>query len=135
MTRRPGSAQPIRIVWGAILGSVLMYGIVAWAVAGAPEIASPDSFVVGLYLAGGAICVLSFFLPRFISPAEAATSSDTSNGVMRASIIQWAMLEAAAVLGLVAGLLRENSFFYFPMGAVAFLGILLSRPISDDSRF
>ena len=112
-----------------------MYGVLAWAIAGPATLADPDTTVVGLYLAAAALCILSFFVPRLISSRGSSLAEERAAGAMRASIVQWAMLEAVAILGLVAGLLRENSFFYFPLGVVAFLGILLSRPTSDDSHF
>ncbi|HEY0592330.1 MAG TPA: hypothetical protein VGF40_11225 [Thermoanaerobaculia bacterium] len=132
----------LRIIWGSLLMSIAIYGVVAAVVAKtmtatvAGGAANPIVLVLGV--AALVMAVMAIFVPRAamrrggerapIAPPDPSAPPSVPPNVFTALIIRWAMLEAVAILGLVAALIIADPRAFIPLGAVAIAGMLLSYP-------
>lgn len=142
----PGSLQTVQLFWVALFAAVLVYGAIAWLVAG--ESVSPvgqrledwlrNPVALALYLLGVADFILAFVIPRMIprlrpraeapAPTAAPSAFAIPHEVTTALIVRYAMLETAAILGLVAALLLRDWRLYLGLGGLSLVGFLLSFP-------
>jgi hypothetical protein len=131
------------LMHAAMMCAVIMYGVMAYAVAEG-EPAAPPAIDHGAMLAiAGAIAAacaaLSFYLrARRMPPRDAAPDSLTFDlrvlesppgkaalvRLRTALVLSWALSEAVAIAGLAVALLFHDTRDYAPFGAVA-LGLLL----------
>jgi hypothetical protein len=137
-----------RIIWLAIAMSVVIYGIVAFVATPRSE---PRAFaelfrqplVLILHAAGFAMFVTAFVLPSVLlslartkakSTPQPTTEIRITSETMRALIIRFALLEAPAILGLVAAFLSIDWRLVLPLGLLSLAGLLVSYPGEDMLR-
>jgi hypothetical protein len=147
----PAAVRAIRTIWMAILGSLLIYAMVLYLAVGErstePLAAHfANTTVLVLHLAGFATfvmgMVMSSRLLRGSMNAEARPGSPplpTSEVVVTARtrvalIIRWALMESAAIFGLLAAFLMREPLLFLPLGALGAIGILASYPSDDRLR-
>lgn len=132
----------LRIIWGSLLMSIAIYGVVAAVVAKtmtatvAGGAANPIVLVLGVVAL--MMALMAIFVPRAamrrseergsIAPPDPSAPPSVPPNVFTALIIRWAMLEAVAILGLVAALITADPRAFIPLGVVAIAGMLLSYP-------
>jgi hypothetical protein len=113
----------LRILWLALTTSIVLYGVIAYVVV--PMGAQPfddamsNPMILALHIAGLGMFVMSFV-------ASSVLLKNSNRRV--ASIIRWAMIEAAAVFGLVAAFLSQDLRLFLPLGALAIAGMFMAYP-------
>ena len=134
------------VMHAAMMSSVIMYGVVAYAVAESDAYARPaidHDLVRGLAAAVGAVCAaLSFVVRTRLSPPRKPGDGGTfplellraPHGraallkLRGALIATWALVEAVAIAGLVPALLYQDTADYAPFGAAALILLLVHAP-------
>lgn len=154
--RRAPTLQVVQIMWMAMTVSVLIYGGLAFYVAGTLAAARDTSgagaqdpysnpIVVVLHLAGFAALAMGFFVPGRIvrasrtndplaPPPEPGAPFVLSLAVMRATVVRFAMYEAAAVMGLVLAMVTATPFLFLPLGLLSLSALLMAFPSEDRLR-
>ena len=116
------------MIWIALLMSVVIYGVVAFAVvpAGDGSIVARilgDPILIALHVIG--------FMMVTMSAVMFATLSRRAGPKQTAFIIRWAMTESAAVLGLIAAFFGNDARLFFPLGVLAVAGMLIAFPTRE----
>ena len=123
--------------------SVFFYSVLAFMLVPAGGQPLADAFrnptVMILYMVGAGMFLLSFVIPMIMrrseppSPASPAgpRSEIVDPRARTIMIIRWAMIEAAAVFGLLAAFLTPDARLALPLGALALVGMFLTFP-SDE---
>ena len=113
----------LKLIWLALLMSIVLYGVIAFVIVPVGEqsfdAAFADPVILVLHLAGLGMLAMSF--------AAASVFRKRSN-LRTASIIRWAMIESAAVFGLLAAFLGQDVRVFLPLGALAVAGMVLAYP-------
>ncbi len=125
----------LRIMWAGLLGSVALYGVIAFVVAPPRADADPsawpsDPVVLALHLAGFAALAGSFIVPPALARRRAA---DPEVVARQTWVLRWALLESAGVFGLIVALVLRDARGFVLLGALSILGLLLAFPRTDDS--
>ena len=131
----PGQKGVLPILWGAIVTSLVLYGVIAFLVVPPRPEVDPgswtgDPLVVGLHLAGLAGIAGSFIVPPAIARRQTAQPDVAQR---QAWILRWALLESAGVFGLIAALLLRDARAFLLLGALSFVGLLLAFPRSEGN--
>ena len=134
------------VMHAAMMTSVIMYGVVSYAVAEGEPYARPaidHDLVRAICAAVAAVCAaLSFVVRAKLLPARALGEGYTfplerlRAGPGRAAllklrsalIVTWALVEAVAIAGLVPALLYQDTADYAPFGAAALVLLLIHAP-------
>ena len=126
--QNPGFVQ--KIIWGALTFSQLVYlGIALFVASPTPEqIASMEEkstamiyFGIGLMEIGAAV----FLMPKVLNVPE---NPKDSNELRVPRIVQWAMIESAMILGLVAAFQGAPQVVPIGLFVVAVVGMLKTFP-------
>ena len=137
-----------RIIWLAIAMSVVIYGIVAFFATPRNEPRTfgelfRDPLVLILHAAGFAMFVTAFVLPSVllnVARAKGNSKPQPTREVritpeaMKTLVIRFALLEAPAILGLVAAFLSIDWRLVLPLGILSLAGLLVSYPGEDMLR-
>ena len=118
----PDEKAQLKILWFALLMSIVLYGVIAFLIVPMGTqtfnalFANPTILI--LHLAGLAVFATSFLIPSILKTTNVRTTS----------IIRWAMIESAAVFGLLAAFLGQDVRLFLPLGALAIAGMVLAYP-------
>jgi hypothetical protein len=148
------SLRVARILWGALLGSMAIYVVIAnvivhdqahGATVPMPELASAPAqqpLVLVLAVVSLVELVVGLFLRGRMMPPRRKTSDSPRGDVHKAlqrlrvaEIIGWAFCEAIAINGLLLTMLSYEpafSFVFTGVGALAMLALAPSQRIVDD---
>ena len=144
--------RTVRVIWFALLMSVVIYGVVAWVAVGSVpdgsfEEALANPTVIGLYAAGLGAFVMSFIISSAVHRRTAmrgsapGPSASPTGEVLTvpprtrvALIVRWSMIEMSALFGLVAAFLTRDPRVFLPMGLLAVAGMLLNYPSDERLR-
>jgi hypothetical protein len=114
----------LKMIWFALTMSIVLYAVIAYVIVpmGAEpfDAAFSKPAILVLHLAGLGMFVMSFVVP--------STMLNRSNNVRGAMIMRWAMIESAAVCGLLAAFIDQDVRLFLPLGALALGGMLLAFP-------
>lgn len=145
-TKPTANIQHLRIIWLAVVSSVIIYGLVAWMAVEATAkpsteqlyafVSNPLSFA--LAIAAMAAFFASIIVPglmirsrrprtRTTTPPE-QSRGEVSSEVITAMIVRYALLEAPAILGLLGAFLLQEWRFFLPFGALSLIGLALTTP-------
>jgi F0F1-type ATP synthase membrane subunit c/vacuolar-type H+-ATPase subunit K len=132
------SQLTLQILWFAMVLAVVIYGVVGWVVAGAdPPVIRWTEMPVLAVLAVGIVALISaFIIPSVIlrnrgdgrSGMRVAPAYNVPARVTQILILRFALLESAAICGLVAAFLGKSVQLYLPLGFLACVGMVLSFP-------
>ena len=134
----------VRFIWLAFLASICVYGVVTLVFL--PE-TPPTPFarafsnlvIPAIYGMGAIMLALSFIIPPIVVrgpdvPASMRAPADPS-GEIRLDprtryrlVLRWTLIESAAIFGLMASYIASDTRLFFPLGALAIAGMLLSYP-------
>lgn len=142
------SVRITRVIWMALLVSVLIYGVVIWFVSQEWSATSGSEEILGhpvllpLAIAAIATLAMSFFIPTIMlrqgspsrTPMSPISELAVPDRVRTAFIIQWALLEAVAIYGLVASFLIQDLRPFLVFAGVAIVGLLLAFPSEGRIR-
>lgn len=127
--------QGLRIIWLALIVTVLIYGVVLWQIAVMREKTEPQSIeqlaanpiVLVLALMAVLSMVMAFTIPNMLVRGRELTPE-----LIRVrSIVQWALIETVAIYGLVAGFIVQDARIFVAFASVAILGFLLTFPSAE----
>ena len=129
------TAQP-KIIWFALLMSIAVYVFLAFVVAGQEEELRKSFWeafelpiVQILYVLAAMTTFAAFFVPNLVRPKRPAQGSLAP--LMPMMIVQWALLEAMTIFGLVAAFISHAPEVIVPAVVVTLAGFFLTFP-SDD---
>ena len=109
--------------------SVALYGVIAYVMAPVGEqpfdAAFSNPIILALRIAGIGMFAMSFILSSILMKRSA--------NVRGAMLIRWAMIESAAVFGLLAAFIGNDVRLFIPLGARAIAGMLIAYPKREDS--
>jgi hypothetical protein len=140
VSSQPVTVRTVRIIWLALLLSVLIYGVLGVIGVQEPTDASFESafsnpVVIGLHVAGLGAFFMAFVMSSLLlrrpsmSPPMAPINRDIVPPRTRiALIVRWTLMEASAIFGLLAAFLARDPRLFVPLGALAVIGILASYP-------
>jgi hypothetical protein len=141
MTESEQTVDPnmLWIIWGALLASVILYGVVANVV----EISDPNTaeFTANIMRWGLAAAALgSMFFAYWIRKTMFFDKEDDPEfeGAQRAetlfttSIISWALCESVAIYGLVLRVLTGDIALFYPFAGVSVALFILFRPRPNE---
>lgn len=131
--------QLVFIIWGALCGSLCLYGVMLSSMTFAPDHGDPKSMGQIIALAAGSATALSFFLRKLLLGgfATGALSLDdpTHRGrFVAGNVVVFALSEGIGVLGFINGTLSNGKGeAWRPYLGLAFVLMLLHIPL--PSRF
>jgi hypothetical protein len=150
MNQTTNDIRTIRIIWGGLLFTIVIYGLLAYMAVRNPapgpfESAFSNPIVLVLQIIGVGMFFLAFvmssvFLRRRPAGPRAPAAPVTSGVVsvtprMRlALIVRWAMIESTAIFGLLAAFLSQDPRVFLPLGGLAIGGMLMSYPSDERLR-
>ncbi len=126
--------QVLKMIWGAMLGAVLTYGVVCLVIVGAGDAGRlEENNALRYALSAAAILVgaVSVWWRRRFLPGETAAGAPVKLAfaqVQSHSVIVWALSEAVALFGLVMGVLTHSFAEFLPFALAAAALLLLHRP-------
>ncbi len=134
MAENQGPLFVQRIIWGALVFSQLIYLGLGLSGAMGPEAPSPEYIESGtptiLFAIGlGQIAFGVFGIPQVIKVSEDAPFAQRQTQ----RIVQWALIEAGVVLGLVCVISGGPSSVLIGLYVVALVGMLKLFPKDDRS--
>ncbi len=133
----PSNLTTVRILWGALMMSILIYVGISFVVAGASETAPADAELLQIMQMGFAalstmMVAIGSFIPRiFLSDTaiialvpKGTTDRDEIERLLlpkffTASLLRFAMFESIAVYGFVLAFLAHDGMMIVPFAAVA----------------
>ena len=117
--------RTMRILWLALLLSIVMYYVYTMVV-GRPENAAPNDNIFLVSVAVGVVTIILSFLIKNKAVANAATQQKVEL-VQPGYIVAWALCEVSALLGMLVFFATSNRYYYglFILGA---LGQLVHFP-------
>ncbi len=130
-----GSARILKIIWGALVISVMIYGLIVFMMsrvwAAVPkewqELTS-NPILIALAIAAMATLVMAFL----IFPALQARRSDQSIAALRQRfIVQWSLIESVAVYGVVGTFMTQDPRVFAVFVTVAIAAFLLAFPTAE----
>lgn len=135
MEPNPPTIRTARIIWFAMLVAVAIYGVVAWI---APtrnlteavplEQRLADPFVLILMVLSVVMFGMSFLMGRLLLARRERPP------VLSVWIIQWASLESAAILGLVATFFTGDLRLFLGSAALSVVGFLMTMPSEQKMK-
>ena len=133
--------RTLRVIWGALLLSTVIYVILASVlVQGSDNNLDRGLFYspvpLMLYGLGLVMFGLSFFLPKLFmnqgvrsNPGQASIPSrEGPSRIRQALIVRYALLESCAIFGLVAAFLSQEWQLILPLWVVSAAGFLMAYP-------
>ena len=145
--------QQLRIIWLAIVSSVIIYGLIAWVTIEHNAEASTEelySFVSNPLSFALAIAAMAAFFASILVPGmmirsrrhdrrsalstPPASAFDVTPEVLTAMIVRYAFLETPAVLGLVGAFILGEWRFFLPFGFLSLIGLALTLPTTSFLR-
>lgn len=125
-----------KILWIALLQSVLVYLAIAFIVVPVGEVtlaeAISNSTVRMFYMIAAASFVMAFVAPSLIlrsgTNADGSLARPAARSIFNALIVRWALLEATSIIGLIAAFVTSSREVFFPPFVAAVVGFLLSFP-------
>ncbi len=154
-SRSTTNIQHLRIIWLAILSSVIIYGLLAWMTIDTTGDASTEqlyAFVSNPLSFALAIAAMAAFFASILVPGMMIRSRRSpmnrtatpppryepgaalSEEVVTATIVRYALLEAPAIIGLAGAFLLEEWRFFLPFGALSLIGLALTAPTPSMMR-
>lgn len=120
-----------KLVWASMIFALAIYAFVAYFVTTQQRDVPPfridaafgSPMLVGLFVAAVAIVGVAFTLPKLRSGSAGASPSPASF-----LIVRLAMIEAAAIFGLVAALIDRHWQVFVPFLILALGGFLAAYP-------
>lgn len=149
MTNTANDLRAIRIIWGALLFTILIYGLLAFMAVRNPapgpfESAFSNPIVLVIQIIGAGMFFMAFVMSSLLLRRHAgprAPTAPVTPGVVSvtphmrlALIVRWAMIESAAIFGLVAAFLAQDPRVFLPLGGLAIGGMLMSYPSDERLR-
>lgn len=135
------SIRLMRIIWMAMVISVLLYGIVAWMMTRGGQAGHPveqtlqQPTVQVLYGLGVMMFILSSVVPRLVLRGRGEglhlgrpPASVVPKEIRLALIIRFAMLESVAIFGLVCAFLFHDARLFVPPASLSLVGFLMAFP-------
>lgn len=135
------SIRLMRIIWMAMVISVLIYGFITWTLTRRGEPRPPveetiqQPTVQVLYGLGVMMFILSSVLPRMVLRGKddgrqrgKAPGSGVPNEIRVALIIRFAMLESVAIFGLICAFMYNDGRLFFPPAMLSLVGFLMAMP-------
>lgn len=129
--------MPLRLIYFALMSSLLMYGLVSAKVQGEVQ-ALAEEMIITLQVCSFGLLVLGVLLFRkfFGKSKHTRTQSgevQTLTTALRQQIftkyiIVWAIFEGSAVMGLVLSVLSRDPNYYWTQGGLALLAFLAHPP-------
>ena len=137
---------PLRVVYAAMLGSMLMYWIVVQVIRmvariprGRDEFAAVDWLRYPLYGLGAVACIAAFFMRRslfdrdkLVRQARGRNLPEILSLLSSSQILVFAVAEAPVVLGLVLYFVGGYLFDFYALAAASILAFALAFPSSGD---
>ena len=114
-----------RIIWFALLASVLIYGFLIWFVVGPSAVDLKVELLQPFMLIVYGIALVTYVAAFLFSGALARRGLPRQTTL----IVKLAMLEAVAIYGLVGGFLARDARLFVPTAALALVGMLRSFPL------
>ncbi len=145
----PPKLQVLQVAWVAMCVAVVIYGVVAFLVAGAnaaPERSDPfaNPLVIALHLAGFASIVAGLVVVPMILrarrdrepnvPPQPGAPFVLTQQLMQAMIVRFALFESAAIMGLVLAFVTGVWILAVPLGLAALSALMLSFPSEEKLR-
>lgn len=114
-----------RIIWFALLISVLIYGFVVWFVVGPSAVDLKVELLQPFMLVVYAVAIVTYVAAFVFSGtlARRGTPGETT------LIVKLAMLEAVAIYGLLGAFLAHDARLFVPTAALSLVGMLRSFPL------
>lgn len=140
------SLRPLRILCGALAGAVGLYAVLSWVLlegmAYRPLSGVPRAVPVSMTMFAMIMILLSSrlrtnILRKALTGGIAAPASldRVLDAYRRATLISFAMLEGAALVGMVVALLSGTVFYGIALGAASFVAMLTRWPqVADVDR-
>ena len=144
--RIAASLRPLRIVCGALAGAVALYAVLCWVLleglAYRPQPGLPRSVPVALTMFAMILILLSSRLrTNVLRKALAGGGLAPVNldrlleAYRRATLISFALLEGAALLGMVVAFLSGTVFYGIALGGASLVAMLTRWPgVADVDR-
>ena len=111
------NSSSVMIIWGALFLSQMIYLVVPHIIEIEQE--SPDNvFIIVLCTVGLGNALFSFVYPSIIK----------STDVLTRSIIQFALLESCALMGLVCSLLGADTMYQYGLSFLSLGGMMMLFP-------
>jgi hypothetical protein len=135
-----------RILWLAMLLSLVAMGVVAFVLPAQPQPA--PHFLLGIFIimAIGALVMVQVLRARLMPAETSRTALDDKPEfkgtpeeraalakLSQAHVISWALCETVATFGLVARVLLGPPVYYVGFAAVSAVFLVLYRPDPDDA--
>ncbi len=116
-----------RILWLAIVMSTVIYAVVAFVIAGAPERSFEENVKLPMTLGLYGVAFSMFVAGLAFSSISKAPPQTTM-------IVTLAMFESCAIFGLVAAFLVSDWRLYIPAWIVALIGFVRQFPGPVDEQ-
>ena len=136
-----GSIRVLRVIWAAMVFSVLLYGFIAWTLTRGGEARPPVEETIqlpavqALYGLGVMMFILSAVIPRMVLRGRGEgihqarpVGSAVPNEVRVALIIRFAMLESVAIFGLVCAFMFHDARLFVPPAMLSLVGFVMAFP-------
>lgn len=142
--RIAASLRPLRIICGALAGAVAVYAVLSWVLleglAYRPQPGLPRSVPIALAMFALILILLSSRLrTNILSKALAAggiiapvSLDQLLEAYRRATLVSFALLEGAALLGMGVALLTGTVFYGIALGAASLVAMLTRWPRVND---
>jgi hypothetical protein len=132
----------MKIIWGALLASIFIYGIVAWMKAQNAPVPgeSPKEILFAVSCAAVTCALAAFIVPKLIfknSPAgknPPAQFMDMLASIFPALIIRLALTESVAICGFILTFQSGKIEYFLLFAAPAVLMYLISFPSEANLR-
>ncbi len=133
MTDQPRTIGTLRILHGALVLSILIYGGIAYYLATSGSLqasmGAEQARILTIVLGAlGAAELIGVFIFRGRALEAVKTKPDPMAAYFVISIISWALTEAVAIYGLVLTIVRADVTFFYPFGGASLLVMLLFAP-------
>lgn len=144
--RIAASLRPLRLICGALAGAVALYAVLSWmlleGMAYRPQPGLPRSVPVAMTMLAMIMILLSSRLRTNILRKALAGGivapvhlDRVLEAYRRATLISFALLEGAALLGMVVALLSGTVFYGIALGAASSVAMLTRWPrVADVDR-
>src|SRR5262245_41703273 len=134
---------PLLVIHAAMMSTVILYGVIAYAIGGEPAHADHGTLLAVLAGAAAATAVASFVArAALLPPRERAGDGRSLDESLLATpaaraalartraalIVGWALCEAVALFGLVLAILDHDAAAYAPFGAASLVLFFLHSP-------
>lgn len=120
MTKNDPAVMTRMMIWGALLMAQLIYLVVGTVVPSQADPINQVEMIMMGVIGVTDISVAIFGLPLFVKP--------TKKTLLTFFIIQWAMIESCAVLGIVGKMMGAPMPFLYIMVGFAMTGMLFTMP-------